>query len=367
MKLKNILSIFCFLALVVSCSSDGDAIMNDVTASSDQSIVTSTNAFISMNLTSNVSSTKATGEAENGGTNSTVGQAISSCSLILYRGTELLAIRDGVAVNNNVVEGSILTKVRDGVKLMVIANSTINFSGYTSLSAIKAAVQTVSAFNENKLLKVGEADVTFEATGDNSSFKASTGTAKTTENTFTVTVPVNQLSAKIELSEFNVIYNANSKNADVTITSVSLSNINTEIQTGGIEVSGIYSNKTWSIASPIKVYDAASSSQIALSTAMDGNIPVFYSFPNTNASKPVTMSISFKVGSNTYEKSFVINRPTSANFTNNTNGTYVKSNYIYRLKLNMTITNRDVDLSIICYTQDWINHTVSESLVEVTE
>lgn len=37
----------------------------------------------------------------------------------------------------------------------------------------------------------------------------------------------------------------------------------------------------------------------------------------------------------------------------------VKSGYVYRLVVNMTIIGDKVETELLCYTRDWLNNTIS--------
>lgn len=50
MKLKNILSFFCFLAAMASCSMDDETVMNDISKEINSSTGTSKEALVSFQL-----------------------------------------------------------------------------------------------------------------------------------------------------------------------------------------------------------------------------------------------------------------------------------------------------------------------------
>ncbi|MCD7849398.1 MAG: hypothetical protein LUH63_06440 [Parabacteroides sp.] len=100
----------------------------------------------------------------------------------------------------------------------------------------------------------------------------------------------------------------------------------------------------------------------------------FYSYKNTNTAaipsnderyiKDINednltkVEITFSVGDKEYTKSYVINRPGS----NTTGTTYVNPNYIYRLTVNMEVTNESVDCDVVCYTRGWIKNSINGDL-----
>ena len=83
---------------------------------------------------------------------------------------------------------------------------------------------------------------------------------------------------------------------------------------------------------------------------------LFYSFRNLAAaeSDQVKIQVRFKVG-NSEERTtrqFVINK--EGNILHG-----VKSGYVYRLVVNMTIIGDKVETELLCYTRDWLNNTIS--------
>lgn len=346
MKLTDIFSIICVLFFACSCSGDEGGI-NDF---SDKNNGSAGEAVLSFQVKSGEVKTKG---ASDTGSDNTIGQAIRSCSVILFSGNEILAIEDDAPVTDGAVEGvSFMTKVKEGLKVMVVANSKTAFKACKNMDEVRATLQQETDFDADRLVKVGEATVAWSATGVNAGFKPASSTTKTTGNTYIQPVVVKQLSACIQLEAFNVIYNTGSKPADVHVVSVELWNANYVTTTGNGEVTGdpaIYKKQVWNLGSA------------AVPVYKDGQVvplnqtPSFYSFRNTNTEKPVTLKIGFTVGEKLYEKLYIINRPGEGDFVNTTGTAYVNPNYLYRLTVNMTVTNKNVDCAIVCYTNDWIH------------
>lgn len=367
MKLKNILSILCLMFVAVACSMDDEAVLDDIASSKNE--VSLEDAYVTFSLASEGLTTKA------GGSDAEVNAiaanyVIKDCSVILYKDNQILAIKDNVKVlDNQLVDSddkpfSILTKVRrGGMKVMIIANSKSTFSGLDKMEDVNNRLQEDIEFAHDNLVKVGTADITFEAEGENAAFEP-TGTTKQTEtNTYIQAVIVSQLAARIDFRKFDIYFSEKTKEADVTIKSIRLLNVNNSVRTGGEEVvPEEYTSTSWDCGeSGILVWDASKKGTkddkwISLDQA--GHIPVFYSFPNTNISNPVTLEVVFKVGSDIYTKTYVINPEGKGANDHN----LVKSGYFYQLQVKMTITNRDVDLDVVCSVQDWIKHSISGEL-----
>lgn len=365
---------------------EDDIIQNDFVKNNES--FSEENVHLSFNLQGGTALTKSSATGNPATEAIAATEAISTCSVILYKGDDVLSVRDGVAVTNNTTlpaDFSILTKEQTGLGIMIVANSTITFAGKTDMDDVKAAVQT-AAFTDGSLVKVGTATIDFtdKSAAANTNYAASTSTAKTATNTYTQAVTVYQLAARIELVDFNVTYTA-SKAADVVIKSVRLLNANYSSKTGmgaekviagdyNVENTGNYQN----VSSSLKDYLVYRSS----GTVEGLKSPVvFYSYKNTNATdiaqsdsryiKDINennltkVEITFSVGDKVYIKSYVINRPES----NTTGTTYVNPNYIYRLTVNMEVTNKFVDCNVVCYTNDWVykddaDHNISGDLVK---
>lgn len=341
MKLADIFSILCVLFFACACSSDEGSIY-DITGDKDGS---APEAVLAFQVKSGEVKTKGASET---GSDNTIGQAIQSCSVILFSGNEILAVEDDATVTDGAIGTSFMTKVKEGLKVMVVANSKTTFRSCKNMNEVKAAFQQESDFNADGLTKVGEEDVTWSSTGVNAGFDPASSAA----SVYIQPVVVKQLAACIQLEAFNVIYNTNSKPADVHLLSVELLNANYVTTTANGEVTGeqaLYKNQAWDLGAPsVPVYQNGQA--VALSRT-----PTFYSFQNTNAGTPVSMKIKFTVGNQPYEKTYVINRPSEGDFINKTGTEYVNPNYLYRLTVNMTVTNKNVDCNIVCYTNDWIH------------
>ncbi|RHO70402.1 hypothetical protein DW083_13545 [Parabacteroides sp. AF48-14] len=381
MKLKNILSILCVFFIATACSMEDDIIQNDFGKNNEA--FSDGNVHLSFTLQGGTATTKSSATGNPATEEIAATEAISTCSVILFKGDDVLAVRDGVAVTNNTTlptDFSILTKEQTGLHVMIVANSTISFANYSDMDAVKAAVQTTTGFADGTLVKVGTAAINFsdKSAAANVNYAASTSTAKTETNTYTQAVTVYQLAARIELAHFNVTYDTNSESADVIIKSVRLLNSNLSSKTGigaekvvagnyNVEETNNYQN-TPSLLSNYTVYTNKVATDLE-------NPVVFYSYKNTNQTA-ITVSderyeeginednltkveIKFTVGTEEYTKAYVINRPGDDNTTGTT---YVNPNYIYRLTVKMKVTNRKVDCAVVCYTRDWQNNEIEVNL-----
>lgn len=390
MKLKNIISMVCFLFLAVSCSMEDDAVMNDLESQLKKEDVSEGSVFLSFNIGSDEVNTRSTDEITY---SETPGQRINSCSMILYRGNEILYVRDGLKRMTSQINGNtnvpfpegtvvdalsmeanqiqVLTKKREGLFVMIVANATLTLndrSNYPDMQAINSAIEDLSEkkLDGTDLLKVGTAEVTFDDKVSNPKFEASAGTAvidnETTTNIYVQKVTVKQRAAAIRLRKFEVEWIAGTK-APVRITKVELLNSNHKVHLDGSQYEGTDAYKTLSYSIPdggLIVYDKVSGEFKNKSF-----LPFTqFSFPNIKAEnrkneKYVTMKIYYTVGGFSYDSEFIINRPG----TDKEGGTeYVHANYIYYLDIKAKITNHNVSCDLVCYTQDWRPNDITGTL-----
>lgn len=200
MKLKNIISMVCFLFLVFSCSMDDETVMNDMQNQLEKENVSDGNALLSFNIGSTDLATRSGVE----GDPETNGQRINSCSMILYAGNEILFAQDNLKSMPSQIEGNqimpfpegsvvdeismkakqirVLTKKRKDLSVMIVANTTLplsNRTAYPDMQAINSAIEDLyeKGIDGTDLLKVGSAVIDFENKTANPKFEASTGTA----------------------------------------------------------------------------------------------------------------------------------------------------------------------------------------------
>lgn len=398
MKLKNILSMVCFLCLAVSCSMDDETVMNDMQNQIEKENVSEGNAYLSFNVSPTTLQTRS---AVNGEPESTWGQGIYSCSMILYSGDDILFVQDSLQMMPTKTESMpsppypegtivdkiaqdanrirVLTKKRDGLSVMVVANTTLSLSdrtAYPNMTAINKAVENLSEtmIDGSNLLKVGTADVTFDDKVTNPNFEASTGTGVIddgeTTNVYVQKVTVTQRAAAIRLRKFDVNFVGGTE-APVYITKIELLNSNHKVYLDGSQYEATDAYKTLSYVLP-KDNESQDDNRFMVygPNKNTGNyerktfLPITqFSFPNfrsdnTNEDQRVRMKIYYTVGGFSYTSEFVINRPEG----NSTGTTYVHSNYIYYLDVTANITNHNVSCDVVCYTQDWMPNEISGTL-----
>lgn len=351
MKLKNILSVFCCLVAMASCSMEDDVLNSPV--KEIQSPNSERETILNINLASTTLFTKST-EVANGDKET----KLENCVLVLMEGDDVLSVRtsnDIDATTGKVNNATFLTKVRSGLSLIAIVN-VANTNDYLSV-ATRAALNKEVAVDPNSaacLVKQGESKIEFPVGFGSSS------TELTEENTLSVKINVSQLAAKIELNTFNITYASGiQKEKLVTLTSVSFDNINKK--------SYIFTEHDLDKDTNTFTLDRVLS---AGENVIGSSV---YSYANTNEANPVNMTLTFRIGevgsmhSETVTKSYVVNKTNGPGTSLEGEGSdnYVNPGYLYRINVNMTVNTHVVDTDVVCYTLDWEHNAVSVDMSEI--
>lgn len=351
MKLKNILSVFCCLVAMASCSMEDDVLNSPV--KEIQSPNSEREAILNINLASTTLFTKST-EVANGDKET----KLENCVLVLMEGDDVLSVRtsnDIDATTGKVNNATFLTKVRSGLSLIAIVN-VANTNDYLSV-ATRAALNKEVAVDPNSaacLVKQGESKIEFPVGFGSSS------TELTEENTLSVKINVSQLAAKIELNTFNITYASGiQKEKLVTLTSVSFDNINKK--------SYIFTEHDLDKDTNTFTLDRVLS---AGENVIGSSV---YSYANTNEANPVNMTLTFRIGevgsmhSETVTKSYVVNKTNGPGTSLEGEGSdnYVNPGYLYRINVNMTVNTHVIDTDVVCYTLDWEHNEVSVDMSEI--
>lgn len=361
MEIKTIISSICLLLLAVSCSMDDDALRDIEKGHSGSVVIEEGEVALSMKVSLFSLKTKSLSGA--GTLPASMDEAkIDNCTLIFFEGGQVNSIMEGLFVNseNYIVKkkngteddwAKVIVKVKkpSPYSVMVIANSSKSFAGCQSESDINDIIQD----NKDALVKVGKMNINFD-----SNFAGYATIREALEKPLEVgPVPLSQLTARIELAEFNVSgFQGASVQEKITVTGVDLLNLNPESYTANEQThknaTYLQENKTCNV----EVYDGVSELPSTYSFVENKNVLSFYSFRNLAAaeSDQVKIQVRFKVG-NSEERTtrqFVINK--EGNILHG-----VKSGYVYRLVVNMTIIGDKVETELLCYTRDWLNNTIS--------
>ena len=382
MKLRNILSIFCFLAAMASCSMEDDTMMNDLGGIMETA---GENVYLSVNIGTGTGTTKAsvptTGTAEN--KPSISGDLINRCILYLLDGDKVLAVADTILKTKEgnddyttSLQMKFLTKFsKNSLKLVAVVNydGTMK-SDYLACSTL-SELETIRETNAPIRVMVGQVDGIKLTAGSPSTKDAPT----TDAGKITVTPRV----ACIDLIGFDVKYKTD-KHPEVKLTGVYYNNLKKEVglfDEGKDDfVTGWQQDLNFFRIDLDKVYDSKSNlvdfpkGPLTVEDKEDGtgncndklslNKSFFVAFPNTNANKPVQMQITFTVDGKEYDRTYIINRPADGSFANNTGTKYVNAGYWYRLKATVNISSDKVDCDVVCSTLDWKYNDLSGDMIE---
>lgn len=361
MKLKNILSIFCFLFVAVACSSEDD-MMNDV----DLEVKSASEVYASLNVslgTGNIP-TKA---VENAGTeNPTVNEsAVMNCYLAVFDADtkKLLASRlynepksseDNVTyvLNDNIVfKVSSLEAEYPNLLLVAIAHMNSNAGDYAPYSSI-SEVQACSTYEDlmavslkedpTVLVKVGALTIPKEKFGDYvnvSKEMISQGGGKNR-----IQIDVKQRSAGIELEELKVKSAAGTVD-NVKVTSLQLINMVSSSKVGG------QVERPDTEESEIRITGEKNNDNQVRYDNLLGSRFYTYENPVSNTNKTklrIEYSYTLNGKEETGSSIFTIKTPAdnAVGYTEE-----VKANHIYKLTVN--ITNGVVDVTVKLATKDW--------------
>ena len=361
MKLKNILSILCVVLAATACSMEDD-ILNEVGPTRPIEEGVSGEAYIAIKtlLSSGAETKSLSNEGELPATDAEA--KITSCSLILFNGNTVQSVVDGVYVDeDNVIVKTaaasdtvkFMVKVNQAnYRLMVVANSTITFSGCTTLEAIESKIQTNNVSN---LVKVGINDVTFP-----DGFEGYASTVESFQHPVMTTVTLKQLTARIELLGFNVSFINDTKPVDIVVTKVEVQNLNNNSRTGSEYLQDADADFTSSAkdynANVFTASEGVTANSYTFGEEGNAGIQSFYSYRNNSTNSPLQMRIHYKADQvDKTTKWITINE-----------GSPVQNGYIYRLIVNAKVTSDEFDCAIQFSTKPWVKHSMSVDMNEKT-
>lgn len=335
MKLKNILSVLCFLLAATACSMEDD-ILND---NSTKLVPEEGSAYVSATINLGGTQTKAT-TGNSSAPEEYGADAITSCALFLLdANNKVVGVHSETNPESTATSKEIkfLTKVNVATKVVAVVNYNSNNSPENLLAcSTYQEIQAYKEYNADYRIKVGEGTISWAGITGSAS---TTGTLEEAK----VNIKVESKTAIVELVRFAVKYEGAGAHPTVQLKEVSLSNLKSE--------GGLYSEGT----------------SFANVFSFTGNLPIdpgsyeigYFRknvYPNTTETKPVTLNLKFTVDgkdSPEFERSYIINRPTDKNFTNNSEHTYVQPGFWYQLSATVTVNTGKIDCAIACHVLDW--------------
>lgn len=380
MKLKNILSIICFLFVVASCSVEDDTIMNDVTNNIENEITGS--AYVSVGVRSGQSATKATEGNASEPSGYGYSHPISNCYLLLLDDADNILYRAFKDYGDEPVSSvpandfKILVKVGSVTKAIAVINASVDFRDKIKVCITLDDLKDKRELDASSILAIGEEQINWEGVNGSESTK--------------IDVPVVNVSgivaktrvANVELSKFNIKYfDCDEQSHKVQLENFWLTGMKkgvglydeggneTESESADDEISEIGENNNLGKLreNEDKYSKEVSDSFIHEKFILIQELATFrYVFPNTNGSQKVTAHLRFSVttahGTKYYEREYIVNRPTGDGFTNNSETEYVNPGYWYQLNVTVHVKKDFVDCAFTCSTKDWIYNEINVDL-----
>lgn len=352
MKLKNILSVLGLLVIMISCSMDDEVVLNDIDKEIQDNV--EAYAYFDLNLVGEGSMTKSSsfGENENPNENES---SVHNCYLAIFDAADTKPLLNSFYYVDGTVKpvsGEAYTyslgshfqiKVsKDESKrpdLIFVAIANINYdeatinNGTSSLATLKAcktydALMAATIFeNPTVLVKKGEKTIA------KNEYQTSSSISNHDEYCTSVTIPVYQRSAAVELSEFIVKAKKSDNTFEIlepTDVTFNLYNVNlrTNVNTAATDTHNI--------------------EEVVYNDTKKGDR--LYTYENTT-NKKTYMTVSYTLnGVRNTTKAFNIETP-----VNGKDVEKVLANHLY--KLNVEVINGVAQVK--CVVGAWIENTIS--------
>ncbi|MBC8603810.1 hypothetical protein H8784_19050 [Parabacteroides acidifaciens] len=359
MKLRNILSVFCFLAAMASCSMEDDTMMNDASKEFEASVNADKEAYLAFGMNLGVMNTKSTVKDDQVGTDDKIDQEINNLWIFLLDGETVLnkayLAKDNIHFDaehhlykdaEHTTPFGFLTKKKDNLKLFVIANSTYTannatIAACTTLSGIKAL--SLGADDLNACVKVS--DVANVVWGNYPGYEKINGAdGALLQEPCWVDVTLKQAYARVGLKSFVVKKSDElTDNIDVTLLEATLSNQNMAWSVGGAGQNISKSTPSYLAQGASYTCNTASITDNEGLNLISGELAAYRTFQNETET-PVSINLKYQIGVNVYEKTYPIKTAYEAK---------VLAGNIYQLNVIMTVADREADVVVSCYTEDW--------------
>ena len=377
MKLKNILSIICFLFVVASCSVEDDTIMNDVTNNIENEITGS--AYVSVGVRSGQSATKATEGNASKPSDYGYSHPISNCYLLLLDDADNILYRAFKDYGDEPVSSvpandfKILVKVGSVTKAIAVINASVDFRDKIKVCITLDDLKDKRELDAFSVLAIGDGKIDW-------------GNIKGSESTIN-SVPVVEVSsivaknrvANVELSKFNIKYfDCDEDSYKVKLENFWLTGMKSSvglysegedaIKNENLGDGKISDNDFDNLRNIEEQYSKEISNEFILEkfNLKQEQATFRYVFPNTNGTEKVTAHLRFSVttvhGTKYYEREYIVNRPSGDGFINNSGTAYVNPGYWYQLNVTVHVKKDFIDCAFTCSTKDWIYNEINVDL-----
>ena len=360
MKIKNIFFAAILVLAGFSCSMEDDAIMNDV----EKGIEEATEAYtvLDFGVAFKDMATKAT-VVETGGDleASEAERHMSDVSIFLYEEEKLIEIlkadnleatlvaKGASETTTNPLAGlKFVTKYKAGRTLAahVVVNAGQFLDGITFGSSVTELNKTVSGcLSATDLIKYGTKEIVFGT--DVTKHYVSPSDAEQDPNT--ILVPVSQIAARLDFSQFSVTLNGFETTPVVTFKEAKFVNL----QQDGKIVDG-YAGSNVTEGAPL---NCSNKQEGVIAWTGMGTAYGYANQYGKDSEMNTALYVQFTVDGRTFEKTYPIN-PDNINKEVDHNG--IKGGYLYDIKVHWTITPRWGDSTIEFYTKDWVHNTIPE-------
>ena len=313
MKVKNIIYIISLMFAAMSCSMDGDTMMNDTTKEIENSL-NNGEVAVSFSLTDGSVATKSAA-----GIDATTDQEIKNVTVFLLKNDAVIDVMTS-STGNTAYSNCFYVKNEGNMELIVVANALIGTAYENGTSILKAAA------NLEDCTKWARHTIDF---------------SQVINNSYNAAIELSQSYAKVELAEFNVRKaTGNYKDVEVGLDKVEIKNINSKgVVDGSLVESPVLENK-----------EIVCNYTIIPTTKESGNIvekPLnFNTFAKEqDAKSKMIMVLTYHVGKVSKTHAIEIEG----------NEGMINAGNIYKVKVNATLRAEQLDFDVVFDILNWID------------
>ena len=377
MKLKNILSIICFLFVVASCSVEDDTIMNDVTNNIENEITGS--AYVSVGVRSGQSATKATEGNASKPSDYGYSHPISNCYLLLLDDADNILYRAFKDYGDEPVSSvpasdfKILVKVGSVTKAIAVINASVDFRDKIKVCITLDDLKDKRELDAFSVLAIGDGKIDWR------NIEGSESTMNSVPVVEVSSIVAENRVANVELSKFNIKYfDCDEDSYKVKLENFWLTGMKSSvglysegedaIKNENLGDGKISDNDFDNLRNIEEQYSKEISNEFILEkfTLKQEQATFRYVFPNTNGTEKITAHLRFSVttahGTKYYEREYIVNRPSGDGFINNSGTAYVNPGYWYQLNVTVHVKKDFIDCAFTCSTKDWIYNEINVDL-----
>lgn len=310
MKVKNIIYIISLMLAAMSCSMDGDTMMNDTTKEIENSL-NNGEVAVSFSLTDGSVATKSAT-----GTDATTDQEIKNVTVFLLKNDAVIDVMTS-ETGNTAYSNCFYVKNEGNMELIVVANASIG-TGYENSASILNATA-----NLDDCTKWARHTIDF---------------SQVVNNSYNAAIELSQSYAGIELGQFTVVKGEGAKEGvQVSLTGVELLNRNTKGQVNGAMAGVSLANKTWSFGGTNPACQTSSNS----TDILKGHNVFFRTFAydySKTSDKQLALQLTYSIGGKNYTKIITVQGKTD-------NQLAVEAGCIYQVNVTLNVTTKEVTIN----------------------